>query len=110
MEMTSHSNETNTIEDILRRLSVTSRQNESFMENYRDGKLIMQIDLYDLMVDSTDTTNKLYSTADVWCHIKFGGEFQKVALKALFAPRGYVFVATIYLDLIFVDVLSAAFV
>lgn len=88
MEMTSHSNETNTIEDILRRLSVTSRQNESFMENYRDGKLIMQIDLYDLMVDSTDTTNKLYSTADVWCHIKFGGELQKVALKALFAPRG----------------------
>ena len=83
-----HNNETDTIEDILQRLSVNSRQNSCFVENCRDGKLIVQIDLFDLMVDSTDTTNKLYSSADIWCHIKFGGEVQKIALKAFFAQRG----------------------
>ena len=91
----SHSNETDTIEDILQRLSVNSRQNTSFVENCRDGKLFIQINLFDLMVDSTDTTNKLYSCADVWCHIKFGGDVQKIALKALLAQRGYVLITSV---------------
>lgn len=94
----SHSNETDTIEDILRRLSVNSRQNTSFVENYKDGKLFIQINLFDLMVDSTDTTNKLYSCADIWCHIKFGGELQKIALKTLLGQRGYVLLALISSD------------
>ena len=82
------SSETDTIEDILQRLSVNSRQNTSFVENCRDGKLFIQVNLFDLMIDSTDTTNKLYSSADIWCHIKFGGEVQKIALKAFLAQRG----------------------
>ena len=75
------------IEDILRRLSTTSRQVPS--GNFRDGKLTIHILLTGLNIDSTDTSNKLLSGAELWCHINFDGETKKIPLKSLFPFTTY---------------------
>ena len=79
MENFSSASGQNTIDDILRRLSITSRQ--PLISNLKDGKLIVNVELAGLDIDSTDSTNKILSGSELWCHVTFSGETQKIVLK-----------------------------
>ena len=75
--------EISTIEDILHRLSIGSRQGP-VIGKLKEGKLIIQLSLFDLKIDGTDRTNKLFSGSEISCVVNFSDEEKCVVLKGGF--------------------------
>jgi len=74
---------TTSIEEILHRLAF-GKQTQS-AGKYKDGKLIIQIDLISLPVDGPDS---IHIGSDLWCTVKFSGDEKKCAVKSLLFEVG----------------------
>ena len=82
--------EISTIEDILQRLSMGSRQGP-VLGKLKEGKLIIQMSLFDMKIDGTDRTNKLFTGAEISCVVKFHEEQKRTYLKSLILDSRYLY-------------------